>query len=143
MEKVKEDITEEELQVRGKYRDSIDILLSRISMLTGEDKLLMTMYWENGNSLRQIGRLAGINRLSIARRINKATRRLMEGQYITCLRNRDRFTRRQMAVAKEYYLLGLSIKAIAEKRKLSLYRVRQILNKIQRIIKTINSEMQI
>jgi predicted DNA-binding protein YlxM (UPF0122 family) len=143
MEKVKEDITEEELQVRGKYRDSIDILLSRISMLAGEDKLLMTMYWENGNSLRQIGRLAGINRLSIARRINKATRRLMEGQYITCLRNRDRFTRRQMAVAKEYYLLGLSIKAIAEKRKLSLYRVRQILNKIQRIIKTINSEMQI
>jgi predicted DNA-binding protein YlxM (UPF0122 family) len=140
MEKVKEDITEEELKVRSKYRDSIELLRSRLSMLSGEDKLLMTMYWKNGNSLRQIGRLAGINRLSIARRISKITKRLMEGQYITCLRNRDRFTRRQIAVAKEYYLLGLSIKAIAGKRKLSYYRVRQILNKIQQRIETINSE---
>ena len=140
MEKVNGDIPEEELQVRGKYRDSIDLLRSRLSMLSGEDKLLMIMYWENGNSFRQIGRLAGVNRLSIARRIDKITKRLMEGQYITCLRNRDRFTRRQIAIAKEYYLLGLSIKAIAGKRKLSYYRVRQILNKIQQLIMTINSE---
>lgn len=140
MNNIREDITEEELNVRGKYRDSIYLLRSRLSMLTGEDKLLMTMYWENGNSLRQIGRLAGINRISLARRINKITERLMEGKYIVCIRNRERFTRRQMDVAKDYFLMGLSMKKIAEERKLSYYQVREILQKIERKLEPIGRE---
>ena len=140
MNNIREDITEEELNVRGKYRDSIYLLRSRLSMLTGEDKLLMTMSWENGNSLRQIGRLAGINRISLARRINKITERLMEGKYIVCIRNRERFTRRQMDVAKDYFLMGLSMKKIAEERELSYYQVREILQKIERKLEHIGRE---
>lgn len=140
MNNIQEDITEEELKVRGKYRDSIDLLRSRLSILSGEDKLMMTMYWENGNTLRQISTLAGVSRLSVARRIDNITKRLMEGQYIRCLRNRDKFTRRQMAIAKEYYLLGLSIKKIAGKRDWSYYRVRQILQRIKLVLELASSE---
>ena len=140
MNNIQEDITEEELKVRGKYRDSIDLLRSRLSILSGEDKLMMTMYWENGNSLHQISTLAGVSRLSIARRIDNITKRLMEGQYIICLRNRDKFTRRQMTIAKEYYLLGLSMKKIAGKRDWSYYRARQILQRIKLVLELVSSE---
>lgn len=135
-----EKISEAELKAQAECRDRVDLIRQRLSMLSGEEKLLMTMYWENGNSLRQISRLAGSNRKSIARRINKLTERLMEGKYITCLRYRDKFTMREMAIAKEYYLLGLSMKKIADKRRVSFYYVRKTIEKIQQLLATVSTE---
>ena len=140
MEGIRKNIPEELLTAKEKYRDRADLLRNRLDMLSGKDKLLMKMYWENGNSLRQISRLAGVNRATIGRRINKLTERLMEGQYITCLRNRNRFTKREMAVANDYFMLGMSIKKIADKRNWSYYQVRQTLEKIQRLLATVSSE---
>ena len=140
MKKIYQNVSQAKLGATGKYRDGVDMLRQRLSMLRGEDKLLMTMYWENGNSLRQISKLAGVNRATIARRIHKLTERLMEGQYITCLRNRNRFTKREMAVANDYFMLGMSIKKIADKRNWSYYQVRQTLEKIQRLLATVSTE---
>ena len=123
----------------NEYRDRIDLLRSRVNLLTGKDKLLMTMYLENSNSFRQMARLAGVNETSIARRIHKVTKRLIDGEYITCLRNRDKFSKTEMAVAKDYFLLGLSMKKIAVKRRWSYYRVRETLKKIQRLVTITNS----
>ncbi len=117
------------------YRDRIDMLRSRVSLLSGKDRLVMTMYLENGNTFRQMARLAGVNETSIARRIYKVTKRLIDGEYITCLRNRDKFTRTEMGVAKDYFLAGLSQRKIAVKRSCSIYRVCKILRKIQRLIR--------
>ncbi len=136
----KVNLSEEGLKENSEYRDRIDLIRQRLSMLSGEEKLLMTMYWENGNSLRQISSLAGSNRRSIARRIHKLTERLMEGKYITCLRYRDRFTVREMAIAKDHFLQGFSMKKIAEKRYLSFYHVRKTLEKIQQILATVSTE---
>ncbi len=105
-----------------------------MSLLSGKDKMLMTMYLENSNSFRQMSRLAGVNESSIARQINRVTKRLLDGEYITCLRNRDKFSKREMGVAKDYFLSGLSMKKIAGKRHCSYYRVRKTLKKIQRLI---------
>jgi hypothetical protein len=124
-------------KAKNKHRDRIDLLRSRVNLLAGKDKLLMTMYLENGNSFRQMAQLAGINETSIARRIHKVTKRLIDGEYITCLRNRDKFTGAEMAVAKDYFLLGLSIRKIANKRRWTYYQVREILKKIQRTVTTI------
>ena len=98
------------------------------------------MYWENGNSLRQISKLAGVSRATIARRINKLTERLMEGKFMDCLRYRNKFTYSEMTIAKDYFLLDISMKKIAEKRHLSFYNVRKTLEKIQRILATACSE---
>ena len=119
---------------RNEYRDRIDLLRSRVNLLTGKDKLLMTMYLENSNSFRQMARLAGVNETRIARRIHKVTKRLIDGEYITCLRNRKKFTKTEMAIAKDYFLLGLSMKKIAGKRRCSYYHVRKTLKKIQRLV---------
>ncbi len=140
MDGIRKNIPEELLTAKEKYRDRADLLRNRLDMLSGKDKLLMKMYWENGNSLRQISRLAGINRITIARRINKLTERLMEGKYITCLRYRNKFTHSEMTIAKDHFLLGISMKKIAVKRHLSFYHVRQTLEKIQQLLATVSAE---
>jgi len=54
-------IPERTLKAQNEYRDRIDLLRSRVNLLTGKDRLLMTMYLENSNSFRQMARLAGVN----------------------------------------------------------------------------------
>ena len=139
MKKIHENITHRTSKIKKEYRDRIDLLRSRVSMLTGKDKLLMTMYLSNSNSFRQMARLAGVSEVSIARRIRKITKRLIDGEYITCLRNRDKLTRGEMAVAKDYYLLGLSQRRISLKRNYSIYRIGKILTRIQQLTNTADS----
>jgi len=134
MKKNHANIPERTSKDKNEYRDRIDLLRSRVNLLTGKDKLLMTMYLENSNSFRQMARLAGVNETRIARRIHKVTKRLLDGEYITCLRNRKKFSKTEMAIAKDYFLLGLSMKKIAGKRRRSYYRVRETLKKIQRLV---------
>ncbi len=132
-------ISERKLKDKNGYRDRIDLLRSRVNLLTGKDKLLMTMYLENSNSFRQMARLAGVNEARIARRIHKVTKRLIDGEYITCLRNSNKFSKTEMAIAKDYFLLGLSMKKIAGKRRRSYYRVRETLKKIQQLVAIVDS----
>lgn len=131
---VHENISECNAEVQSEHRDRIDLLRSRVGLLTGKDKVLMTMYIENGNSFRQMARLAGVNEMCIARRIYKVTERLMKGEYITCLRSRDKLNRRELGIAKDYLVTGLSMKKIARKRGATYYRVRETLKKIQGMI---------
>ena len=140
MESIHENVTKLEVKARKRCRDRIDMLKSRVELLTGKDRLLMTMYLRNGNTFYQMARLTGVNEANVARRIYRVTKRLIDGEYITCLRNRDKFTEAEMTVAKDYFLRGLSIKKIAGRRKLSYYRVREILKKIQSLIKVIDAE---
>lgn len=127
-------IPQDSSQTRNKYRDRIELLRSRVNLLAGKDKLLMTMYLENSNSFRQMARLAGVNEANIARRIHRIVKRLVGGEYLACLRNHTKFSKAELAAAKDYFLLGLSMKKIARKRQVSYYSVRKTLNKIQRLI---------
>jgi len=136
MQTVHANIPEEALVAKSVYREQIELLRSRVSLLSGKDKLLMTMYLENGNTFRQMARLAGVSETTISRRIRKVTKRLMDGKYITCLRNRDKFTKMEMAVAKDCFLLGLSQRKIALKHNYSVYRICQMLKRIQQLTKT-------
>ncbi len=135
MKNIHTNISQKTLEDKNRYRDEIDLLRGRLNLLDGKDKLLMTMYLENGNSFRQIARLTGISDTSIARRINGLTKRLLDSQYIICLRNRDKFTREQMIIAKDYFLTGMSMREIVIKRHWSFYHVRETLKKIQTILK--------
>ncbi len=110
MKNIHTNISQKTLETKNRYRDEIDLLRGRLNLLDGKDKVLMTMYLENGNSFRQIARLIGISDTSIARRINGLTKRLLDSQYIICLRNRDKFTREQMTIAKDYFLTGMSMR---------------------------------
>ena len=122
-------------QTRDEFREAIDLLRSRVELLAGKDKLLMKMYLDNGNSVRQLAQLADVNDASISRKINRIVKRLIDGEYIICLQNCDKFTKAEMTIAKEYFLLGFSIKKIAAKRNWSYHHARKIIKKIQQRIK--------
>jgi predicted DNA-binding protein YlxM (UPF0122 family) len=134
MKRIHENITDRTINVKGLHRDRIELLRSRLNLLSGTDKLLMTMYIKHGNSFRQIARIRGASESSIARRIRAVSKRLEHGPYIDCLRCRDKLTCCQLAIAKDYYLTGLSMRQIAAKRRWSYYRVRDVLNEIQNIL---------
>lgn len=142
MRRIHKNISQEQLKAKNDYRDGIELLRSRVNMLSGEDRLLMTMYLEYGNSFRQMARLAGVNEANIARKIRKIAKRLINGEYITCLRNRDRFTKTEMAIVRDYFLLGLSIREIAANRCWSYYRVHKTLGKIQQFVTTIQQQSE-
>ena len=114
--------------------DRIDLLRGRAQLLSGKDKLLMKMYLDNGNTFSQMARLAGVNEVTIARRIHRVTQRLIDSQYIMCLRNRDKFSKNELVIAKDYFLAGLSMKKIADKNHSSFYGVRKTLKKIEKLV---------
>ena len=134
MKRIHENIAEQTNNVKDLHRGGIELLRSRLNLLSGTDKLLMTMYIEHGNSIRQIARIRGATETSIARRIRAISKRLADGPYIDCLRCREKLTSRQLAIAKDYYLMGLSIRRIAAKRRWSYYRVRDTLIEIKSIV---------
>ena len=139
MKQVHKNISGEQPKIKSCYRDRMDLLASRVNLLRGRDRLLMTMYLENGNSFRQMAALAGVGRNHIARRIHNITKRITDGPYIICLRNRDKFTRREMDIARDNFLLGLSIRKTAAKQTLTYYQVHKIVKKIKRRLKRLNS----
>lgn len=139
MKQVHENISDQHRGVKRCYRDRLDLLASRVNLLSGKDRLLMTMYLENGNSLRQMAALAGVSHGYIARRIYNITKRITDGPYIICLKNRDEFTPDEMDMAKDSFLLGLAIRKIAVKRNLTYYQVYKTLGKIKRRVKRLNS----
>lgn len=134
MKKIHVNISQTTLEAEKRHRDELDLLRSRLYLFDGKEKVLMTMYLENGNSFRQIARLTGVNETSIARRIHGLTKRLIDNQYIVCMRNRKKFTRDQMNISKDYFLMGLSISKIAAKRHRSCYHVRGTIIKIKSIL---------
>jgi predicted DNA-binding protein YlxM (UPF0122 family) len=116
-----------------KYADRIDLLRNRADLLSGKDRVLMQMYLNNANSFYQMARLIGVNEANVARRINKLIKRLLDGQYITCLRNRDKLTEVQIEIARDYLNNGLPMRKIAQKFGISYYAVRQTMKQIQRL----------
>jgi hypothetical protein len=89
------------------FEGRIDLLRSRAGLLEGTDKTLMEIYLDNSGTFRQMSRIAGVNEANVARKIHKLIKRLLDGQYITCLRNRRNLTARQVEIARDYFVDGL------------------------------------
>lgn len=134
MKKIHLNISQKTLEEKKQHNDQIDLLRSRLNLLDGKEKVLMSMFLENGNSFRQIARLTGVSEARIARKIHGLTKRLINGQYIVCMRNPHKFTKEQMTIAKDYFLTGLSISKIATKRHRSNYHIHRTIKTIQNVL---------
>ena len=91
----------------------------------------MSLYLEKNMSSRQIALLLDMNPSSISRRIRKITKRLTKGIFILCSERFEEFTRDEISIAKDYFLKGLSIRKIADKKNTSFHQVRQTIKEIQ------------
>ena len=120
------------------YADRVDILRSRARLLKGRDRAIMTMYLDKGNSIVQIARVAGVTEAVMSRRVRRLMARLIDNEFILCLQHRDVFDHIELGIAKDFFLVGLSLSAISESRGISVYRIRRIVAKIRAFKKRIS-----
>ena len=135
MKKIYTDISNAAEQSWKSQREKFDLVRGRLNLLKGKEKIIMTMYIEKGNSIRQIARLMGVNEMKVSRKIQKLTHTLSDGVFIKCLKKRDKLSIREMSIARDYFLNGHSIRHIANKHNWSFYRARQKLQEIKHTIK--------
>lgn len=133
MSRIHKNLDKEYLRASASQRRQLERLRSKIDLLTKDDRLLVTMYLDNGNSFRQISRLRGVNEVTVARRFEKIMHRLRSKDFDTALANRDKFTRRQMKIARDYFLRGASIRQLKTKYRMSYHQVYRILNNIRKL----------
>ncbi len=119
---------------------TIELLRNRLFLLTGKDRVLMTMYLDDGHNFRQLSQLTGCNESSIARKIRTLSSRLLTCEYITCLKNRSKFTATELTIAKHYFLLGLPMKKIAVQTQRSYYSVRKTIKRINNILNNLTHQ---
>jgi hypothetical protein len=116
------------------YRDSADLLKRQADLLTGVDRTLVMMYIQAGCSFYQLGRLTGMNRSSVARRIRRILRRLSDHTYLVCLENRSKFTDLELAVLRDHLVRGQSLARIAREHAVCYYRARVIVQKARAVV---------
>jgi len=121
-------------------RDVAEVLRTRAHWLVGEDRALLEMYLEHGGSLRQIGRLMGLTPGTVGRRTRKIIRRLTDDTYEVCQADHDDFNGRELAVIKDWFVRGLCERRISRNRGVTLYRVRNILQKARKYTATVKGE---
>ena len=123
-------------------RKRLNIIRSRLYLLEKQDRMIMSMYIDNGLSLRQLALLFDTSPSSISRRIKKIAFELTKGDFISCLKKKDVFTHSEMTIAKDYFVTGLSIKQIAERENTSFYQIRELITEIRQTLNRIQKEKQ-
>jgi hypothetical protein len=134
VEQIHSKIPIETLEARKELRERGDLVRRRLGLLAGKDKLVMKMYWEKELTCGEIGELADVDESTIARRIDKLTKRLLDGEYIECLRNHEKFSQSELDMAREHFVAGLTWRKIAKKQHCSLYSIRKTMKKIRSVI---------
>jgi hypothetical protein len=115
-------------------RHVMEVLRSRVAWLDGAEQALLTMYLESGSSMGQIARLTGLRRSTIARRIRKIIARLCDETYVVCLRQRGQFSEHELAIIKDHFVRGLSVRLIVDSRRVTPYRVRVTIRRARRLL---------
>ena len=115
-------------------RNKVELLRSRVYLLRGRDRLLMTMYLENGNSINQMARISGKSPSTVYRRVRKLVKVLLDGEYIKCLRFRTRFSKTEMLFAREYFMEGYSYRKIARRHRVSAYKVSKMVKGVREVL---------
>lgn len=125
-----------EASVSRDSRELVDLIRMRMDMLGEVDRALMKMYLESGCSFADIARVMGVSQTTASRRIRNLTRRLLDGRYVACMRNRERIGEDALRVARDHLIEGLSQPAIASKRRMTVYRVRKLLGVVRAVAKS-------
>ena len=110
-----------------------DLLKARAIWLQGKDRLLIKMYLDNGSTFRQMARLAGVNESTIARRIYKIVKRLLDAHYLAALRHSEEFSLLQMEIVQDYFIRGLTKSQIAAEYGCSRYHIDKTLLQVQEL----------
>lgn len=91
----------------------------------------MKMFWRQNCSPEQIARIERVSPSAMRRRIKRLTQRILDGRYVCFIRQRERFSLEQMAMAYDIYILGMGYRGLARKYGLEVWQARKTVNQFQ------------
>jgi hypothetical protein len=107
--------------------DLFELVRLQGHLLSPDERSFLEAYLRGSNSLRQVARLTGTKPSTAWRRVRRLVRRLHACASLVCLEEPCGLTVDELAIVKDHVARGLSIEAISRARKLSYYRVRNII----------------
>lgn len=120
---------------RPEKRSQSDVIFSRLALLDPADRVMVEMHLLHGVSYKELGLLTGEKSQTLARRVDHCVRRLLGGQYIVVVRNRQCFSPEELAVAYDSFLLGMGYRTIAKKRGLGTGTCRGMVKRLKERVK--------
>jgi DNA-binding CsgD family transcriptional regulator len=97
------------------------------NLLAPEERVLLEAYLRGGNSLRQIARLTGMKPSTAWRKVRRIAGRLYASADLIRLEGPGGLSVDELAIVKDHWVRGLPISSISRTRKMSYYRVRNII----------------
>jgi DNA invertase Pin-like site-specific DNA recombinase len=106
--------------------------LPRIDILSEKQKAIVRLFM-NSHSYSYIAKIAGVNEVTVARRLQKIARYISSDNFFVALSENKNLPAEKMEILKDYFVSGLAIKTIATNRNLSFYRVRKIIRQMRNL----------
>jgi len=119
--------------IKYQLRRRLEKFESRIANLPVTDRQLVKIFM-TGLTFSQIGFMAGVSPATVSRRLVRIAKRLSSANYIYALGYSREFDPAQMQILRDYFVAGLSISAIADKRKRSRGYVRRVITALEKIV---------
>ncbi|MCI0499775.1 MAG: hypothetical protein L0Y36_08875 [Planctomycetales bacterium] len=104
------------------------------AMLDNEQKALLAMIFDRGNTLEQVAQLTGRHASTVSRQFGRLMRNLAGRETAAAFGAGRRLTPMEAAILREYYLHGVRQRQIARKLGCTLYRIRRTVLRIRRAV---------
>jgi len=114
-----------------RQRQNTDKLIERMKILNKADQVLLKMHLIDGYTYQQLSALAGVSVSTVHRRVHRISKRLMSDNIALFYENKDRFEPREKLIITDYLRDGLSQRKISQKRRITRYRVRKAMAKLE------------
>ncbi len=112
--------------VEKKLIEENEMFNRRIELLEGPDRAIAAMYFGRGATMRQIAEVAGMNEVTVSRRLRRILCRLANWARVCGVRE-DGMGRMEERIAREYLVRGRSQRAVAARLGVTRYAVRKVL----------------
>jgi len=121
---------------RQQRRRAVEQILDQTHWLGEGEQALVEAVLRDGRSIASVGRAAGVDPRKLQRKYKKIIQRMRTPMFRYVAKNHDLLPRETQAVAKRFFLQGLTQRESAKACGLSLHRVRTLLLMVQTLQST-------
>jgi DNA invertase Pin-like site-specific DNA recombinase len=104
---------------------------ARVDMLPAGQREFVTMFL-NIRKFNMLARNAGVNEVTVARRLRKIVSRINSDNFLGAL-SQDDLSEGKIEIIRGHFVNGLSVKSIAEKTGISRYRIRKTIQQMRKL----------
>jgi len=104
---------------------------ARVDMLPVGQRAFVTMFL-NIREFNMLARTAGVNEVTVARRLRKIVSRISSNNFLFTL-SQDNLSEEKVEIIRGYFVNGLSVKSISEKTGFSRYRIRKTIQQMRKL----------